>query len=180
MKIADNVKRGGVVPPPGSYSYQWIEFSVKNGRLENKDDYEIGPPQGISRQTGSAQQTKTTRTTFTMMDDLILTKWVLCREWKGQAASGNEMYKELERQVSRSGSASPTRSLINSSIQVTPGSRGGTDGSRSSKISRGLASRLSHSSSSRTRTQVTPGHLPRLPQRLRPLPNRPTKDKHLK
>lgn len=105
MLIADNVKRGGFVPPPGSYSYQWIEFSVKNAQLENKDDYEIGQPQEASRPIGSAQQAKASRNAFTVKDDLILTKWVLTREWKGQAAQGNEMYKELERQVSKPTSA---------------------------------------------------------------------------
>lgn len=97
MKIADHIKRGGMVPPPGSYSYQWIEFSVRNGQLENKDDYEIGQPQ-TSRPIASDQQTKTTRTKFSVKDDLILTKWVLTREWKGEASGGNEVYKDLERQ----------------------------------------------------------------------------------
>lgn len=101
MLIADNIKRGGLVPPPESYSYQWIEFSVKNGQLENKDDYKIGQPPGSSRQIGSTQQTKATRNAFTVKDDLILTKWVTAREWKGYAAQGNEIYKELERQVSK-------------------------------------------------------------------------------
>lgn len=112
MKIADNVKKAGVLPPPGAYSYEWINFSVKNGRLQNKEDYEIRAPQGTSKQIGSAQQTKSTRTAFTVKDDVILTKWVLAREWKGQATGGNEIYKELERQVSRTGGASPATASI--------------------------------------------------------------------
>lgn len=178
MKIADNVKRGGVLPPPGSYSYQWIEFSIKNGQLENKDDYEIGPPLGTSRQIGSAQQTRTTRTTFTVKDDLILTQWVLSKEWKGQAASGNEMYKELELLVSRSRSAITAPLLISSSIRITHGSLGGTDGSGSSKTGRGLASRPSHSSLNSSRTPVAPGRLSRLRQRLRTTQKRATKHQH--
>lgn len=106
MHIADNVKRCGIVPPPGSYSYQWIEFSVKNGQLENKDDYEIGPPPGTSRKAGSAQQTKASRTNFSFKDDLILIKWVRSAECKGQATSGNEVYKDLERCVSNPATAS--------------------------------------------------------------------------
>lgn len=156
MKIADNIKKAGMLPPPGAYSYTWIDYSVRNGQLEDKEDYEIRAPQNSSRQIGSAQHMKSTRTKFTVKDDAILEKWVLARQWKGQATGGNEIYKELERQVSR---VVPvlllvlfSRLLIKNSIPTTPGSHGGTDGSISSNTSRGPALHYSPPSSSWNRT----------------------------
>lgn len=99
MLIADHIKKGGVSPPPGSYSWQWIECSVKNGFLEDKNDYLIGRAEGTSRQIGSSEHAKSTRTPFTQKDDLILTKWVLSRQRAGNSTGGNEIYKELERRA---------------------------------------------------------------------------------
>lgn len=99
MLIADHIKKGGVSPPPGSYSWQWIECSVKNGFLQDKSDYLIGRAQDTSRQIGSSEHARSTRTPFTQTDDLILTKWVLASLRAGNSTSGNEIYKELERRV---------------------------------------------------------------------------------
>lgn len=93
MLIADKMKIGGISPPVGAYTYEWIEFSVKNGYLENKDDYMI--------RAQSSGQTKLTRTPFTDKDDLILTKWVLAHERKFHSLQGNHIYQELERRVSK-------------------------------------------------------------------------------
>ncbi|CAN8098360.1 unnamed protein product [Discula destructiva] len=97
MLIADHLKAGGVSPPPGSYSWQWIDTSVKNGFLEEKDDYLIGRRVATARDAGALESAKVGRTPFTKHDDLILTKWVLAEERKGNPVSGRAVYQALER-----------------------------------------------------------------------------------
>lgn len=97
MLIADNIKVAGVSPPLGSYMWRWIDDSVKNGFLQDKDDYLIGRREGSSREPATSQPTKVRRTPFTNKDDLILTKWVLAEERRGTLTSGNVIYKALER-----------------------------------------------------------------------------------
>lgn len=98
MLIADNIKKGGMSPPVGSYSWQWIETSVKNGFLEDKDDYLISTK---VRTVGSDRPVKGRRTAFNAEDDFILTKWVMANERNGSlASSGQEMYKEFEKKAS--------------------------------------------------------------------------------
>ncbi|KAJ4423870.1 hypothetical protein N0V82_001454 [Gnomoniopsis sp. IMI 355080] len=97
MLIADNIKVAGVSPPLGSYMWRWIDDSVKNGFLQDKDDYLIGRREGSARDLATSQPTKVGRTPFTNKDDLILTKWVLAEERRGNLTSGNVIYKALER-----------------------------------------------------------------------------------
>lgn len=99
MLIADNLKKGGIGPPPESYSWKWIDFSVRNGRLEDKNDYLVGRPDGFSREVGSSERAKATRTPFSRQDDLILTKWVMQCEAEGSSVSGGDIYKKLEKKV---------------------------------------------------------------------------------
>lgn len=109
MMIADNVKKGGVSPTPGSYSYTWIQFSVSNGQLQPKDDYEILPHP-------SFKSVKSTRTRFTEKDDAILVKWVLKREGSGEA--GNLIYQDLARQVSRTPPPPTSASPATASMRI--------------------------------------------------------------
>ncbi|PSS03414.1 Rap1 Myb domain-domain-containing protein [Coniella lustricola] len=99
MLIADHARRGVAAPPPGSYSWKWIEDSVTAGALENKDQYLIGRSEDSPRKAGAAEQAKSSRTPFTENDDLILTKWVLNKGASsgGMATNGNAIYQELER-----------------------------------------------------------------------------------
>lgn len=99
MLIADNIKRGGAAPPPGSYSWQWIDYSVKNRSLQHKQDYLITAAE--PRAAGSSAPAKGTRTPYTNHDDLILTKFVLAKERAGESTQGNEIFREFERKVSR-------------------------------------------------------------------------------
>lgn len=98
MLIADHLVRPQAAPA-GSYSWLWIENSVKNGFLEDKEGYLVGRPAGTSRPVGSAEPTKSTRTPFTAEDDLILTKWVLAAEKRGESTKGNVLYEKLAKQV---------------------------------------------------------------------------------
>ncbi|KAJ4393131.1 hypothetical protein N0V93_002338 [Gnomoniopsis smithogilvyi] len=97
MLIADNIKVAGVSPPLGSYMWRWIDDSVKNGFLQDKDDYLIGRREGSAREPGTSQPIKVGRTPFTSKDDLILTRWVVAEERMGNVLSGNVIYKALER-----------------------------------------------------------------------------------
>jgi hypothetical protein len=95
MLIADHARRD---VPPGSYSWQFIEFSVSRGRLEDAETHLIVPA-GISRPVGASQPAKRSRTIFTAEDDDVLTKWVMKCERKGGSAAGNKIYKDLETKV---------------------------------------------------------------------------------
>lgn len=93
--IADHAKRD---VPAGSYSWKWIEETVKRGRLMEREDYLIGAPGHESRPAGSVPQ-KSTRNAFTKQDDLLLAQFVTKYERQGIAVSGNVIYKRLEAKV---------------------------------------------------------------------------------
>ncbi|KUI73236.1 Telomeric repeat-binding factor 2-interacting protein 1 [Cytospora mali] len=95
MLIADNVKRAGAPPPPGAYTWKWIDYSIRNRFLQPTEDYLITP--AAPRAVGSSAPAKGTRTPFTNHDDLVLTKFVLSKERTGEGTAGNEIYRELER-----------------------------------------------------------------------------------
>ena len=83
-----------------SYSYTYIEKSIRNGVLEDIADHAVGPPAGTIRKVGSATHpTKGTRTPFTREDDKILWQWVQESKQKGGGTDGNEIYKQLEAMV---------------------------------------------------------------------------------
>ncbi|KAK7742354.1 hypothetical protein SLS53_004499 [Cytospora paraplurivora] len=97
MLIADNIKRGGAAPPPGSYTWQWIDYSVKNRFLQPREDYLITAA-SKPRAVGSSAPARGTRTPFTNHDDLILTKFVLAQERAGMSTKGTEIFKEFEKE----------------------------------------------------------------------------------
>ncbi|KAL8645121.1 MAG: hypothetical protein Q9226_007445 [Calogaya cf. arnoldii] len=94
VKIVDHARKQQL---PGTYSYQYIEDSVRNGALEDLEKHAVGPPVGTIRAVGSViQPAKSTRTKFTAQDDQQLVSWVRTFEQRGGATSGNEIYKQLE------------------------------------------------------------------------------------
>lgn len=97
MLIADHVKRNGAAPPPGSYSWKWIDYSVKNGFLQPRDDYRIEgvPAAGASAPTKGKQRVK-----FTKEDDDILANFVLNQERQGNPTKGNVIFEALYKKVS--------------------------------------------------------------------------------
>lgn len=90
MLIADHA-RAKKDAPHGSYSWQFIDDSVKNGIIQLKDRYLIGPPPNAPRPVGSGQPTKSTRTPFTREDDARIARWVLQHPTDQK---GNEIWKE--------------------------------------------------------------------------------------
>ena len=96
--IADHLRRDA---PAGSYSYTWIEASIKNSRLEDKEPHRAGPTEGYSRPVASQRPAKTgSRNPYTAEDDRALYEWVKGEEEQGGLAKGNEIYKQLEKIVS--------------------------------------------------------------------------------
>ncbi|KAI1772233.1 TRF2-interacting telomeric protein/Rap1 C terminal domain-containing protein [Hypoxylon cercidicola] len=92
--IADPFIKDAV--PLGSYSYQWIDDSVKNGALQNPEEYLCQTRR--PRAAGSAVPKKGTRVSFTEEDDMILRRWVTKKEQLGKGTSGNAIYQELAEQ----------------------------------------------------------------------------------
>lgn len=83
-----------------SYSYTYIERSVRNGVLENLDDHRVGPAEGTVRSIGSTvQPPKGTRNKYTQNDDRILWNWVQDNPQRTGGTDGNEIYKQLEAKV---------------------------------------------------------------------------------
>lgn len=95
MLIADHKRLDA---PPGAYSWKFIEDSVRNGIIQIKDKYRIGPDPDLPRPVGAKHGAKTTRTPFTKDDDANLAKWVLSR--RSQQQQGNAIYQEYEAIVS--------------------------------------------------------------------------------
>lgn len=93
MLIADHAKGA----PPGSYSYKYIDASIKNGQLENMEDHIAGPSAGSIRPVGigSRLPTKQTRTPFTPVDDRVLRDFVIAAERQGVLVKGNIIYQQL-------------------------------------------------------------------------------------
>ena len=97
--IADDARKEVI---PGSVSYKWIDQSIKNGALEDLDDYLAGPRVGASRAIGSmARPARNTRIPYTAEDDRVLFKWVQTQAQRGVSILGNETFKQLEEQNPR-------------------------------------------------------------------------------
>ncbi|WKT46426.1 BRCT domain [Fusarium oxysporum f. sp. vasinfectum] len=92
MLIADHLRKKDA--PPGSYSWKFIEDSVKNGYIQIKDKYLIGRHPDEPRPVGSNQAKKSTRTKFTAEDDAKLTRWALNHP---DEQKGNQIWYEYER-----------------------------------------------------------------------------------
>ncbi|KAI1088122.1 TRF2-interacting telomeric protein/Rap1 C terminal domain-containing protein [Rostrohypoxylon terebratum] len=84
--IADHLKKNSC--PPDSYSYKWIEDSVKAGTLQPRENYSC-----VSAST--AVPPKATRVAFTPEDDKILAEWVMKKREEGESLGGLKIYKEL-------------------------------------------------------------------------------------
>lgn len=104
--IADHVRKDA---PVGSISWKWIEDSVKNGRLEDFEQYPAGSQTQQFQSVGSrsGQPIRKGRTPFTTEDDRILMEYCTRAERRGASMKGNQLYEEIAQQVgSRQGVAS--------------------------------------------------------------------------
>ncbi|KAL2002814.1 hypothetical protein VTN02DRAFT_5857 [Thermoascus thermophilus] len=94
IKLVDHLRRGLA---PDTYSYQWVEESIKNGRLENLELYRAGRSAGTTRPVGaSGVPTRRSKVPYTLEDDQILWDWLQPYEKQGAAVMGNKIYEMLE------------------------------------------------------------------------------------
>ncbi|RGP79604.1 hypothetical protein FLONG3_2352 [Fusarium longipes] len=89
MLIADY--RRAKEAPHGSYSWRFIEDSVKNGCIQLTDRYLIGSHPDEPKRVGSSHPSKSTRTPFTKEDDARLAKWALEHPTEQK---GNKIWEE--------------------------------------------------------------------------------------
>ncbi|OJD25920.1 hypothetical protein ACJ73_02708 [Blastomyces percursus] len=93
VRLVDHMRGNN---PPGSISFQYIEKSIQNGRLESLQDHRAGPGAGYIRPVGSTiTRPKCHRSAFTAKDDQILYDWVKPFEEKGGQIGGNKIYQQL-------------------------------------------------------------------------------------
>ncbi|KAL9578537.1 MAG: hypothetical protein Q9203_007060, partial [Teloschistes exilis] len=94
VKIVDHARKEKL---PDTYSYRYIELSIRNGILEDLEQHAVGPPPGTVRTSGSTvHPPKSGRTKFTEEDDDFVKRWVVEARRQGGQISGNEIYKQLE------------------------------------------------------------------------------------
>lgn len=90
MLIADDARKDS---PPGSYSWKFIQDSVKNGVVQLKDRYAIGRNIKEPRPVASGGLTRSGRVEFTSADDADLIRYVLSH---ANNRTGNAIYQEYE------------------------------------------------------------------------------------
>ena len=95
--IADHLRKDA---PPGSISYEFVDKSLRNGRLEDPADHPVGPQLGSVRGVGSSQSKRVGRVPFTEDDNRQLCQWVSRCHSEGGYVRGNELYKQLQIAVS--------------------------------------------------------------------------------
>ncbi|KAJ5646755.1 hypothetical protein N7490_003127 [Penicillium lividum] len=98
INIVDHTKKN---LPDNAYSYQYVERSVRNGKLEDLEPYLAGP--SAQRSVGASHiPKKGTRTEYTLKDDQILYDWLHHYQQEDNAkVGGNNIYKELAEKFPR-------------------------------------------------------------------------------
>ncbi|KAH7029507.1 uncharacterized protein B0I36DRAFT_133338 [Microdochium trichocladiopsis] len=88
-------------PQPGSYSYEWITNSVREGIVLPKEEFACaGGTVAPAGRPGFAPARKAIRVPFTTEEDRFLTAWVIKHETK-YASGGNKMFEMLAMQNPR-------------------------------------------------------------------------------
>ncbi|KAI9858684.1 MAG: hypothetical protein M1813_007316 [Trichoglossum hirsutum] len=94
IKIVDPLFKKNI--PPGSYSYTYIEKSVRDGELQDLEEHKAGPEAITSRLVASQRPAKGTRLSYSTEDDRCLYDWVTSHERSGGKILGNLIYQQLE------------------------------------------------------------------------------------
>ncbi|KAH0556798.1 hypothetical protein GP486_005417 [Trichoglossum hirsutum] len=94
IKIVDPLFKKNI--PPDSYSYTFIEKSVRDGELQDLEEHKAGPEAITSRPVSSQRPTKGTRLPYSAEDDRCLYDWVTSHERSGGKIQGNLIYQQLE------------------------------------------------------------------------------------
>ncbi|KKK15839.1 hypothetical protein ARAM_004543 [Aspergillus rambellii] len=87
--------------PANTFSYQFVETSVRNGKLENLEAYRAGP--SAARPVGATHiPSRGHRLPYTMQEDQILWDWMQPYENdKSAPISGNKIYQDLAEKYPR-------------------------------------------------------------------------------
>ena len=102
MLIADRARPK--MAPPNSFTWQYIEDSLKSGVLQDMGNYRIHSVSSshaspMARTTGNvvggSRPNKTTRTPYTQADDEFLLQWVAKAQQRGMALLGKKIYEQL-------------------------------------------------------------------------------------
>ncbi|KAJ5550073.1 hypothetical protein N7461_004771 [Penicillium sp. DV-2018c] len=81
--------------PRDTFSYQYVDDSIRNGRLEDIEKYGAGPS-GPRPMGATNIAPKSTRSFFTLEEDQILHDWVAhIKKEPGAPVQGNAIYQEL-------------------------------------------------------------------------------------
>ena len=82
---------------PGTYSYQYVEMSIRKGELEDLEHHRVGAVSASSRPVGSVvTASKGTRTAYTEADDQFLWNMVKPYMDRGGLWKGNTIYQQIE------------------------------------------------------------------------------------
>ncbi|OAL73666.1 hypothetical protein A7D00_1694 [Trichophyton violaceum] len=92
--LVDHLKKEN---KPGTYSYQFVERSIRQRVLQEPSEFLVGAPRGSVRQPAMGPA-KRYRKQFTAEDDQILYDWMERYKMAGGAVSGNKIYQQLEQQ----------------------------------------------------------------------------------
>ncbi|KAE8151207.1 TRF2-interacting telomeric protein/Rap1 C terminal domain-containing protein [Aspergillus avenaceus] len=92
IKLVDHARKN---LPSDTYSYRYVEQSVRNGKLEDLEKHRAGP--SSARPVGATNiPTRSHRFPYTLNDDQILWDWMEPYELNLNApVSGNKIYQEL-------------------------------------------------------------------------------------
>lgn len=92
IKLVDHARKN---LPPDTYSYRYVEWSVKNGQLEDLEKHRAGP--SAARPVGATHiPTRSHRLPFTLEDDQHLWDYMADYEKDPNARiQGNRIYQEL-------------------------------------------------------------------------------------
>ncbi len=94
IRLVDHTKK---LNAPGTYSYKYVEDSIRRGALQDLTSYAIGPSSRVSRPVGSTRTApKPGRASFSEEEDQLLWNWIQPFVDRGGAWKGNEIYKQLE------------------------------------------------------------------------------------
>ncbi|KAE8360655.1 TRF2-interacting telomeric protein/Rap1 C terminal domain-containing protein [Aspergillus caelatus] len=98
IKLVDHARKN---LPPGTYSYRYVEWSVRNGKLEELEDHRAGP--SAARPVGATNiPTRSCPTPYTLEDDQWLWDQMAPYEKDPKAfVGGNKIYQELATQNPR-------------------------------------------------------------------------------
>lgn len=91
----------GVLKCRDRYSWKYIEDSIRNGQLQDLEEYKCGPAPGIVRSAGQTDRAgRSARTPFSKEDDCIIWDWAQPMLLQGGPDTGQILFKELEKVVS--------------------------------------------------------------------------------